>query len=90
MSILDFETLAERKEFIANQLIELDCGEYLEALSDSDVVNIVNIAETMTNIVRLIEEREGDVDEKLNFLLNYTLVLWVEMIVDGGKDSGLL
>ena len=89
MSILDFETVTERKVFITEQLLELGCEEYLEELSDRD---ITNMSETMANIVRLIEENEedADIDEKLNFLLNYILVLWAEMIADGGKDSGLL
>ena len=89
MSILDFETVTERKVFITEQLLELGCEEYLEELSDKD---ITNMSETMANIVRLIEENEedADIDEKLNFLLNYILVLWAEMIADGGKDSGLL
>jgi hypothetical protein len=89
MSILDLETLTERKEFIAEQLLELGCDEWLEALTDKD---LANISETMVNIVRLMEENEdgADIDEKINFLLNYILVLWAEMIVDGGKDSRLL
>jgi hypothetical protein len=89
MSILDLETLTERKEFIAEQLLELGCDEWLEALTDKD---LANVSETMVNIVRLMEENEdgADIDEKINFLLNYILVLWAEMIVDGGKDSRLL
>jgi hypothetical protein len=67
----------------------LGCDEWLEALTDKD---LANISETMVNIVRLMEENEdgADIDEKINFLLNYILVLWAEMIVDGGKDSRLL
>lgn len=86
MSILDYETHQEQKQLIIETIEHMDKEEYLDMLTDAQ---LSDITDTMVELVDMLED-ELDPQTKLNTLLNYILVLWVEMVGDYGKDSKLL
>lgn len=87
MSVLEYEDKDTQKTLVIQKLEELGYEDYVEELTEKDLFNMVDtIGEMVDAMNNDIEEDE----EKLNFLINYIIVLWAEMIVDLGKDSSLL
>ena len=86
MSILDYADQEERKLMLVERLIELECEDKLDKLSDDQLSDMTTVMEQL--IQTIMDELDPEV--KINILVDYILVLWAEMIVDLGKDSSLL
>lgn len=86
MSILDFADQEQRKQLVVDKLNELGCEDKIKQLSDKELSDMTN---TMCDLINMVE-KEIDPQMKLNIVVNYVLVLWVEMITELGKDSELL
>lgn len=87
MSILEYEEKDKQKIILMDKLVDMGYEDYVEKLSDQDLFNMVD---TFVDIVDVMNNEIEEDEAKFNFLLDYIIVMWAEMIVDLGKDSELL
>ena len=81
MKISDYAKVEKLKRFITTQLTEAGMTDQAKTINDDDLNTMVYAMGVLGNVLRDLTE-----EEKINYLIYYTIVLWGRIIVDYGGN----